>query len=71
MNRPTRYSVESSPNLVDLIEKVNQQIKVGWIPQGGIFIDEYKYYQAMCAYNTLGPYITRNVERESEEHEPA
>lgn len=49
------YKVIEASNLVDLKDKVNQQIKYGYIPQGGILLDgEYSnnygvkgFYQAM------------------------
>jgi len=62
MNRPTKYKIIHGYVLENLIEQVNKAIKVGWIPQGGICIYNDKMYQAMCAYNVLGPYITRIAE---------
>jgi hypothetical protein len=62
MNRPTQYKVITEYYLTDLVKTVNREIKVGWIPQGSVYFDSGKWYQAMCAYNVLGPYITRIAE---------
>ena len=64
MNRPTRYKILRADSISDLIDQVDEHIKVGWIPQGGIAISPDKFfYQAMCAYNKLGPYITRTTDQ--------
>ena len=43
-----QYTILVTRDLQELIEKVNEHIKVGWKPQGGVCItaDDY-YYQAM------------------------
>ena len=63
MNRPTKYNIIAESDWLSLIEHVNREIKVGWIPQGGPFVYNLIHMQAMCAYNVLGPYITRVEEK--------
>jgi hypothetical protein len=41
------YNVLIAKDPVEIIVLVNDYIKEGWIPQGGICIDGNFYYQAM------------------------
>lgn len=39
-------SLQSTP-MKDLVDSVNQHIKMGYVPQGGICVGDFGYYQAM------------------------
>lgn len=41
------YKVVKVSGIGELVEKVNDLLKAGWIVQGGVSTDEYGYYQAM------------------------
>lgn len=49
------YTVAQSPELSKLIEQVNELIREGWIPQGGIhtvlYYGNYFFAQAMIKTN--------------------
>jgi hypothetical protein len=42
-----KYAVIGADNLVDLENKVNGYLSMGWIPQGGILGVLSMYYQAV------------------------
>ena len=41
------YVVLQADTLQDLINKVNDALITGWVPQGGLVIDKYIFYQAI------------------------
>ena len=41
------YKVVKVDYLVEFQKEVNAAISAGWEPQGGVFLKEHKYYQAM------------------------
>lgn len=47
------YSVVVSPVLRMLIEEVNEKLKDGWKPQGGLMFKEDNYFQAIFKCGSL------------------
>lgn len=47
MQKYTKYRVIVSNNTLELETKVETYLKKGYIPQGGIHIRNYNYFQAM------------------------
>ena len=40
-----------TPEFTNFTSLVNEKIKYGWIPQGGIIIHDDTYHQTMIKYN--------------------
>ena len=53
-NWKPKFKDQKTPEFTNFTSLVNEKIKYGWIPQGGIFIKkiglDYHYYQAMIKY---------------------
>lgn len=40
MDTPTSYSIIIGESVRDLVHRVNEEMKKGWVPLGGTFINE-------------------------------
>ena len=53
-NWKPKFKDQNPPEFTNFTTLVNEKIKYGWVPQGGIFIKkiglDYHYYQAMIKY---------------------
>lgn len=65
------YTIISKYNMNDLIEEVNSFINKGWIPQGGIYQDNYdSYCQAMINNSKSMEYVSGKMDRENNVYGP-
>ena len=47
LNQVDSYTIVKSYLVEKLLKEVNLMIKEGWVPQGGLVIDDINHYQAM------------------------